>query len=153
EVLLCGTCLVAATEVIRKLPGHSKLPDGFGCVAIEDVNDVDTLSKRLAAIVADPAPAPEVGARGRDFACALQRAELFPQELERALEAAAAGRPMRSGVTRLSDAVAAREEAASRFRLCQLAAGAIERTDRDTGTTREPVAPAEIPDLPWARRL
>jgi glycosyltransferase involved in cell wall biosynthesis len=151
EVLLCGTCLVAATEVIRKLPGYSKLPHGFGCVAIKDVNDVDTLSKRLAAIVTDPAPALQVGARGREFARALQRAEPFPRELERALEAAAAGRPMRSRVP--SDAVAAQEEAGSRFRLCQLAAGVIERTDRDAATARQPVAAAEIPDLPWAREL
>jgi glycosyltransferase involved in cell wall biosynthesis len=157
EVLLCGTCLVAATEVIRKLPGYSKLPHSFGCVAIEDVNDVDTLSERLAAIVADPAPALQVGARGREFACALQRAESFPQGLERALEAAAAGRPMRSGAPRRSGAVAeqegGQEEAGSSFRLCQLAAGVIERTDRDAGTTRKPVASAEIPDLPWAREL
>lgn len=132
EVLLCGTCLVAATEVIRKLPGYSKLPHGFGCVAIDDVNDVDTLSKRLAAIVADPAPALQIGARGREFACALQRAESFPQELERALEAAAAGRPMRSRGPRPSSAAAPQEEAMSRFRLCQLAAGVIERADRDS---------------------
>jgi glycosyltransferase involved in cell wall biosynthesis len=148
EVLLCGTCLVAATEVIRKLPGHSQLPHGFGCVAIEDVNDVDTLSKRLAAIVADPAPALHVGARGREFACALQRAESFPQGLERALEAAAAGRPMRSDGPPPADAAAAQEEAGSRFRLCQLAAGVV--TDRDAGT---PAARAEIPDLPSAREL
>jgi hypothetical protein len=153
EVLLCGTCLVAATEVIRKLPGYSQLPHGFGCVAIEDVNDVDTLSKRLAAIVTDPAPALQVGARGCDFARALQRAESFPQGLERALEAAAAGRPMRSGGPQPADAAAGQEEAGSRFRLCQLAAGVIERTDRDAGTARKPVAPAEIPDLPWAREL
>jgi glycosyltransferase involved in cell wall biosynthesis len=153
EVLLCGTCLVAATEVIRKLPGYSQLPHGFGCVAIEDVNDVDTLSKRLAAIVTDPAPALQVGARGREFACALQRAESFPQGLERALEAAAAGRPMRSHGPQPTDGAAGPEEAGSRFRLCQLAAGVIERTDRDAGTSRKPVAPAEIPDLPWAREL
>ena len=41
EVLLCGTCLVGSTEVIRKLPGYERLPHGYGCVAIEDVNDVD----------------------------------------------------------------------------------------------------------------
>jgi glycosyltransferase involved in cell wall biosynthesis len=151
EVLLCGTCLVAATEVIRKLPGYGRLLHSFGCVAIEDVNDVDTLSERLAAIVADPAPAPHVGARGREFACALQRAESFPQELERALESAAAGRPMRSSVPRPSDAAAApEEEAESSFRLCQLAAGMIERADRDAGT---PVATAKIADLPRAHEL
>jgi glycosyltransferase involved in cell wall biosynthesis len=157
EVLLCGTCLVAATEVIRKLPGYSQLPHGFGCVAVEDVNDVDTLSRHLAAIVTDPAPALQVGARGREFACALQRAESFPQGLEDALEAAAAGRPVRSGVPRRSGAAAeqkaGQEDAEGRFRLCQLAASVIEHTDRDAGTTRKPVAPTEIPDLPWARGL
>jgi glycosyltransferase involved in cell wall biosynthesis len=153
EVLLCGTCLVAATEVIRKLPDHSKLPHSFGCVAIEDVNDVDTLSKRLAAIVADPAPALQVGARGREFACALQRAETFPQELECALEAAAAGRSMRSGVLPPSDPAGAQDGAGGRFRLCRLAASVIERTDRNPGTAPQPVAPAEIPNLQWAREL
>lgn len=153
EVLLCGTCLVAATEVIRKLPGYSRLPHGYGCVAIEDVNDVDTLSKRLAAIVADPAPARQIGARGREFACVLQRAESFPKELERALEAGAAGRPMRLRVPEPPDVVAAQDETGGRFRLCQLAAGVIERLDRDAGTALRPPARAEIPDLPWAREL
>jgi glycosyltransferase involved in cell wall biosynthesis len=153
EVLLCGTCLVAATEVIRKLPGYGQLPHGFGCVAIEDVNDVCTLSQRLAAIVTDPAPAVQVGARGREFACGLQRAESFPQGLERALEAAAAGRPMRSDGPPPADAAVAQEEARSSFRLCQLAAAVIERTDRQAANARKPVAAAEIPDLPWAREL
>jgi hypothetical protein len=103
--------------------------------------------------VTDPAPAQQVGARGREFACALQRAESFPQGLERALEAAAAGRPMRSGMPPPSDALAAQEEAGSRFRLCQLAASVIEHTHRDAGTAGNLVAPAEIPDLPWAREL
>lgn len=151
EVLLCGTCPVAATEVVRKLPGYSKLPHGFGCVAIEDVNDVDALSKRLAAIVADPAPAAQVGARGREFACALQRTESFPQELERVLEAVATGRRPRSSTPQPSGDVT--DEAASRFRLCQLAADVIERTDRDVRTARQPVPREAIPDLPWAREL
>src|SRR5260370_4561719 len=142
-----GAWLVDATEVIRKLPGYSQLPHGFGCVAIESVNDVDTLSKRLAAIAADPAPARQVGARGREFACALQRAESFPQELERALEAAAAGRPMMACMPQPSGGITA-QESAIRFRLCQLAAGVIERTDRDAGPARPLVAPAETPDLP-----
>ena len=44
EVLLCGTCLVGSTEVIRKLPNYGRLPHGYGCVAIEDVNDIQALS-------------------------------------------------------------------------------------------------------------
>jgi len=46
-VLLCGKCLVASTEVLRKLPAYARLPHGYGCVAIPDVNDVDALSERL----------------------------------------------------------------------------------------------------------
>jgi glycosyltransferase involved in cell wall biosynthesis len=247
EVLLCGTCLVAATEVIRKLPCCNQLPHGFGCVAVEDVNNVDALSKHLAAIVEDPGPALDVGARGREFACLMQRNVPFPQELERTLEAAAAGRRIRSKVGRLpgdvspvpglpnnqGGAVASGLAASSSSRLvgegwvggaggwalkapagtiptpdpspaetvftrvsatelsdrnrqqpisigrgdgairrsaepsgkvanpagrgfwlCQLAAAAVERADQDAGTTaRHPVAPAENPDLAWARTL
>src|SRR5262249_33854397 len=29
EVLLAGSCLVASTEILRKLPGHERLPSGF----------------------------------------------------------------------------------------------------------------------------
>jgi len=90
EVLLCGTCLVGSTEIIRKLPGSGRLPDGYGCVAIEDVNDIAALSARLAAILKDPAPAAAVGARGRKFALGLQREVHFPQTLERILAAACA---------------------------------------------------------------
>jgi glycosyltransferase involved in cell wall biosynthesis len=153
EVLLCGTCAVAATEVIRKLPGYNRLPDGFGCVAIEDVNDVGTLSNRLASIVVDPTPALQVGARGREFAGALQRTVPFPQELEGALEAAAAGRPLRSRAPQLLGRVPAQEEGENRFRLCQLAASVIERLDQGAGTLRKPSAPTEMPDLRWAREL
>ncbi|HLK84749.1 MAG TPA: glycosyltransferase [Xanthobacteraceae bacterium] len=211
EVLLCGTCLVAATEVIRKLPGYSQLPHGFGCVAVEDVNDVDTLSKHLAAIVEDPAPASDIGARGREFASSLQRNVPFPQELERTLEAAAAGRRFGSealrpsgrgreacpspslagegrggGASRLApkmphgatptpdsspqgqgeeggDAVGnsagpsedIAHQAPSGFWLCQLAASAVERADRDVGTAvrRQPVSLPRNPDLAWARQL
>jgi glycosyltransferase involved in cell wall biosynthesis len=90
EVLLCGGCLVGSTEIIRKLPGSGRLPDGYGCVAIEDVNDVAALSARLAAILKDPAPVAAVGARGRKFALELQREVRFPQALEHILAAAAA---------------------------------------------------------------
>jgi hypothetical protein len=94
EVLLCGACLVGSTEIIRKLPGSGRLPDGYGCVAIEDVNDIAALSARLAAILKDPAPAAAVGARGRKFALDLQREVHFPQTLERVLAAAAARKPV-----------------------------------------------------------
>jgi glycosyltransferase involved in cell wall biosynthesis len=90
ETLLCGSCLVASTEVIRKLPGYARLVHGYGCVAIADVNDIAGLSSRLGAIVRDPRPAAAVGARGRKFARELQREADFPHTLECVLEAAAA---------------------------------------------------------------
>ncbi|HEY1361814.1 MAG TPA: glycosyltransferase, partial [Xanthobacteraceae bacterium] len=98
ETLLCGSCLVASTEVIRKLPGYARLVHGYGCVAITDVNDTAGLSSQLGAIVRDPRPAAAVGARGRKFARELQRDADFPHTLERVLEAAAARQ--RAPVTR-----------------------------------------------------
>jgi glycosyltransferase involved in cell wall biosynthesis len=94
ETLLCGACLVASTEVIAKLPTYGRLPDGYGCVAIEDVNDISALSSRLAAIVRDPKPAAIMGARGRTFARDLQTDADFPRTLERVLEATARRQPI-----------------------------------------------------------
>jgi glycosyltransferase involved in cell wall biosynthesis len=92
EVLLCGTCLVASTEMISKLPDRGMLIDGHGCVAIPDVNDTDALAARLASIVRDPQPVAAVGARGRAFARDLQQDVAFPDKLEHLLEQAAQGR-------------------------------------------------------------
>ena len=91
EVLLCGTCLVASTELIGKLPGYGRLPHGWGCVAVEDVTDIDGLASQLAAIAKDPVPAAVVGARGRAFACELQQQANFPHRLESILQSAAVG--------------------------------------------------------------
>jgi glycosyltransferase involved in cell wall biosynthesis len=121
EVLLCGTCLVASTEVLRKLPAHAKLPDRYGCVAIPDVNDVDALSERLAAIVRDPEPAAAVGARGRIFARQLQQDISFAKTLADICKAAATRR--RSALTTWDSGQAAgRNPQSGRFALTQLAA-------------------------------
>jgi hypothetical protein len=82
------------------------------------------------------------------------------------LEAAAAGRRLRSDRPRPSGKALARSAAASSasarvadgrgagFRLCQLAAAALERADRNAkATVRQPVAQTERPDLAWARQL
>jgi glycosyltransferase involved in cell wall biosynthesis len=122
EVLLSGTCLVGATEVIRKLPSHERLPHGYGCIAIEDVNDVDALSGALAAIVRNPKAAMAIGARGRRFALELQRDIPFPQTLERTLEAAAARQKIPHAARRPTVGAASRE---NRFPLTQLVAAAI----------------------------
>jgi glycosyltransferase involved in cell wall biosynthesis len=94
EILLCGRCLVGSTEVIRKLPDYERLPHGYGCVAIEDVNDVELLARHLGGIVSDPVPATAVGARGCAFARELQRETAFPHALERILAAAASRHPI-----------------------------------------------------------
>jgi glycosyltransferase involved in cell wall biosynthesis len=124
EVLLSGTCLVGATEVIRKLPSHERLPHGYGCVAIEDVNDVDALSGALAAIVRNPRAAMTIGARGRQFALELQRDIPFPQTLERTLKAAAARQKI-PHAARSPTVGAAPRVAEDRFALTQLVAAAI----------------------------
>src|SRR5262245_11113589 len=72
EVLMCGACLVGSTEMIRKLPDCLRLPDAYGCVAVSDVQDVDALSAKLAAIVQDTEPVASVAARSRAFALATQ---------------------------------------------------------------------------------
>ena len=150
EVLLCGTCLVAATEVIRKLPGYAKLPHGYGCVAIEDVNDVVTMSNRLAAIVEDPAPATDVGLRGHEFARALQRNAPILDELERILEAAAARRRISGEQPQLAGDMPSNPD--GQFRLTALAAAAIQDMDGETGSTT-PVQSRQILDLPDAREV
>jgi glycosyltransferase involved in cell wall biosynthesis len=98
EVLLCGTCLIASAEVVRKFPAYGRLPNAYGCVAVENVNDVETLSRRLADIVQDPEPLATVGARGRRFACELQQDISFPQTLEHILTVAAARQPLPSSM-------------------------------------------------------
>src|SRR5262249_14001516 len=124
EGLLCGTCLVASAEMIRKLPGHERLPPGYGCVAVRDVHDVEALAGQLAAIAKDPAPAPIVGARGRRFACELQADVIFPEPLELILETAAS----RGGIPyelRMSVDTEDAEDRTTRFPLTALVAAAI----------------------------
>jgi glycosyltransferase involved in cell wall biosynthesis len=150
EVLLCGACLVGSTEVIRKLPRYERLVHGYGCVAIENVNDVDELTGRLAAIVQDPTPAAAVGARGRRFARDLQRKMSVAETLERVLEAAASRRRTRSGIRSSADAPAAMQ--GDRFFLTQLAAAASADTAR-SGDIGPAAGPGSISDLPRAREI
>ena len=67
EVLLCGTCLVGSTEVMRKLPQWERLPHDYSCVAVEDVNDVDRLAAQLSAIARHHEEAAGIAARGHRF--------------------------------------------------------------------------------------
>jgi glycosyltransferase involved in cell wall biosynthesis len=89
EVLLCGACLVGSSEIIRKIPQWERLPHGYGCVAIEDIDNVAVLADRLSAIGRDPHRAAAVGARGYAFAQSLEQGIDFPAPLVRILARAA----------------------------------------------------------------
>jgi glycosyltransferase involved in cell wall biosynthesis len=149
EVLLCGACLVGSTEVIQKLPRYGRLVHGYSCVAIEDVNDIDALTERLAAIVQDPKPAAVVGARGRSFARELQREMPAVEMLERILAAAASrqGVPSETSASADDTTVAARNH---RFSLTHLAAAAIADAVRD-GDSGHAAGPGPVSELAWAR--
>jgi hypothetical protein len=149
EVLLCGACLVGSTEVIRKLPDYARVPDGYGCVAIEDVQDIEALSARLAAIARDPEPIASVTARGRAFARKAQADARDPDRLERLLKSAARGRlPSKRG---RSAAGATTEAENPRFPITQLAARALEERSGIRGTSAAPAPPSGSIDLPKAR--
>jgi len=150
---MSGTCLVGSTEVIRKLPAFGQLPHGYGCVAIEDVNDIDVLSDRLAAVVEDPETAAAIGVRGREFAREVQRGIPFPQPLERILEAAAARQRASSSTTRRSADDAPAHVGSRRFPLTHLVAAAIAEIGGNRHENVNLVLPGRTPDLIWARQV
>jgi len=132
EVLLCGGCLVAATEIIRKMPDYEKLPHAYGCIAIPDVNDVTSLANALAAILNDPTPIEAMGMRGRAYALEMQDAISFPQQLEIILLDTAARRQRQSVCSSQPAATNAPPER-ERFSLTQLAARACGYSMEDSG--------------------
>jgi len=141
EVLMAGTCLVGSTEVIRKLPSYDRLPHGYGCIAIEDVDDIGVLSERLAAIADDPDTAAAIGRRGHRFAAEQQQDMQSPQTLERILAAAAARR-------RISRRPSESKEAEpDRFRLTSLAAASLAEAGG------QGLDPRGSGDLAWAQRV
>ena len=151
EVLMAGTCLVGSTEVIRKLPSYDRLPHGYGCIAIEDVDDIEVLSERLAAIADDPHTAAAIGRRGHRFAAELQQDMQFPQVLERILASAAARRRVSTPSRR--PAASAKAEA-SRFRLTALAAARMaEDQPQDLSQPSSGHDDLAHGDLVWARRV
>lgn len=152
EVLLCGACLVGSTEVIRKLPAYGRLPSGYGCVAIEDVNDANALAERLAAIAKDPKPAAGVGARGRVFAREIQQNIPSIEMLAPILEAAAARR-RRVSTAAPSAFEAPAEEHQDRFPLTRLAEHTIEQMHQPQGTDFAAAPLRRAIDLPRARDI
>jgi glycosyltransferase involved in cell wall biosynthesis len=151
EVLMCGACLVGSTEVIRKLPDCVRVPNGYGCVAIEDVQDIEALSTRLAAIARDPEPIASVAARGHAFARTMQADASDPDGLERLLTSASRRRlPTKRGRS-TADATADAED--PRFSVTQLAARVLDAKGENQGAGA-PMARSSGPiDLPQARAV
>ena len=148
EVLMCGACLIGSTEVIRKLPDHVRVPDGYGCVAIEDVQDIEALSRQLSAIVKDPEPIASVAARGRAFARAAQADAKAPGALESVLKTAMR---RRAPSKRRPAAGAATEAEDARFPITQLAAQALEELPDIAGARTGRLSTSPPIDLPQAR--
>jgi glycosyltransferase involved in cell wall biosynthesis len=149
EVLVCGACLVGSTEVIRKLPDYARMPDGYGCVAIEDVQDVEALSTKLGAIARDPEPIASVTARGRAFARKAQADARDPDRLERLLKSAVRRRV--SSKRGRSAAGATSEAENPRFPITQLASRALEERCGIRGASGALAQPNGPIDLPQAR--
>jgi glycosyltransferase involved in cell wall biosynthesis len=152
EVLLCGTCLVSSAELIKKLPRHERLPSGYGCVAIEDVNEIAQLSERLASIAQSPHLAAVVGARGCRFARELQQNVDSAGTLQPILEAAAARRPMASRSRAPINDVEA-EPGGAGFRLTRLVATAIGYMPEDGAESAGAGSPRSKIDLARARKV
>ncbi len=151
EVLMCGACLVGSTEVIRKLPDHARVPDGYGCVAIEDVQDIEALSGKLAAIASDPEPIAAVTVRGRAFARKAQAEARDPDRLERLLKAATRRRVSAKRGRSAADTTTEAED--PRFPITQLAARVLEERSGAQGTGETHSPPSGPIDLPRAREV
>jgi glycosyltransferase involved in cell wall biosynthesis len=81
EVLASGTCLVGSTEVLHKARSNS-LIDGFNCLAVRNVNDIDQLSGALRSVLNSPSNAQTVGRRGLRVSNDLNKHGNFPSALE-----------------------------------------------------------------------
>jgi hypothetical protein len=135
-------CLVASTEIIRKLSPHEGMAHGYNCVAIEDVNNIDVLSKRLAAIVRDPVPVAAVGARGRAFMQGLQKALPPTETLERLLEAAASRRRIPPIRREVGDEPA--DGTGERFLFTRRAEAMLSKTVKSDGLGGQPGSPVDL---------
>jgi len=82
EVLTSGGCLVGSTEVIHKLPEAHKLIDGHNCIAVNDVNDVEELARKLISVIEDPDRTQRVRNRARQYATEIEKGNTFPRRLE-----------------------------------------------------------------------
>jgi len=124
------------------------VPDGYGCVAIEDVQDIEALSARLAAIVEDPEPIASVAARGRAFARKAQADARDPDRLERLLKAAVRKRVPSKRARPAAGATAEADD--PRFPITQLAARALAEKRESRGANEARALPSVPIGLPRA---
>ena len=82
EVLTCGGCLVASTEVVAKLPEAHRLADGRSCIAVRDVNDVEDLMGKLVSVLDSPARTRDMRRRARHYGVDIEADNGFPRRLE-----------------------------------------------------------------------
>ncbi len=82
EVITCGGCLIASTELIRKLPAAQRLIDRGGCIAVSDVHCADDLAAKLAWVLDHPDEVTRMRCEARKHGVALDTGNTFPQKLE-----------------------------------------------------------------------
>lgn len=88
EILACGGCLIASTEILGKLPVPERLVDGFNCVAIEDTNNPAELAGMMAAMLRVPGQGLTMGRRARNYYLDLPVTTDWVAEFEGILEIA-----------------------------------------------------------------
>jgi hypothetical protein len=93
EVMSCGVCLIAATELLNKHTHTRQLVSGVNCVAIRDVNDTGELSRALIAVAEDPVRSSAIGARGRRYVERFDPGMVFAARTEALFERTIAMRP------------------------------------------------------------
>jgi glycosyltransferase involved in cell wall biosynthesis len=82
EVLTCGGCLVGSSEVIRKLPDPDKLRDGYNCLVVDDVNQIDGLERKLISVLEQSGRTEQIKRRARQYGVEIETGNSFPQRLE-----------------------------------------------------------------------
>lgn len=94
EVMSCGACLIASTELLNKHTHPRQLVAGVNCVAIRDVNDTDELSRAFIAVAAEPDKAAAIGARGRRYVERFDTGMEFAARTEKLFERTIKMRPV-----------------------------------------------------------
>jgi len=74
--------LVGSTEVIRKLPSSHRLIDGYNCIAVNDVHNIEDLERRLISVLEHPDRVEKIQRNARQYGAEIELGNTFPQRLE-----------------------------------------------------------------------